>query len=187
MKILRVLMMLAMLFVGAACGEEKQVGSGVDAEKLAAEQNRLGEQLKDLAEEDVGEDLSIGKKEEEAAQGDQANEQQDAETARRQAEQRQQQEVAAQREQAAFAFDITSSGYNPYYIRIFAGGTVKVTNKDSVKRSVTADKGEFDSGMLNPGETWVGGPFPTAGKIAFHDATRPYIVGTLEVCKESGC
>lgn len=77
-------------------------------------------------------------------------------------------------------FKITANGYDPYYIRVFAGGLVLVTNKDSQARSVTADHGEFDSGSIPPGGSWTYRP-RSAGKFNFHDGTRPYVVGVLEV------
>ena len=91
-----------------------------------------------------------------------------------------QQEQQKQLEAAAVAFRITSSGYDPYYIRVYKGGSIKVTNVDSKARTVTADRGEFDSGSIAPGITWVY-QANTVGKFNFHDATRPFVVGTLEV------
>jgi hypothetical protein len=81
------------------------------------------------------------------------------------------------------AFSITSSGYDPYYIRVFQGGVISVTNRDSQARSVVADRGEFDSGSIPPGDTWTYDA-TRVGKFNFHDGTRPFVVGTLEVLAE---
>lgn len=75
---------------------------------------------------------------------------------------------------------INESGYDPYYIRIFVGSIVSFTNKDAQDRSVTGDKNEFDSGWIKPGGVWSY-KGTTPGKFNFHDASRPFVVGTVEV------
>ena len=83
-------------------------------------------------------------------------------------------------EKISVKFFIDQTGYNPYVIRVFVGGIVIVENKDSQARSVTADDGSFDSGLIKPGGTWryVAN---TPGDFNFTDSTRPYVVGKLEV------
>ena len=55
-----------------------------------------------------------------------------------------------------------------------------MTNRSKGPASVTADRGEFDSGLIAPGDTWTY-EAKTAGKFNFHDQKRPYVVGSLEV------
>ena len=77
--------------------------------------------------------------------------------------------------------EITAQGYKPFNPRVFKGTTLKVTNNDSLARSMTSDEsGVFDSGMIAPGATWTY-VANTVGKFNFHDETRPFIVGQLEV------
>lgn len=81
---------------------------------------------------------------------------------------------------ASITVVINLSGYDSYYIRVFVGSIVAFTNKDAQARTVTADNGEFDSKSIKPGDVW---PYRATmvGKFLFHDDTRPYVVGTLEV------
>ena len=80
-------------------------------------------------------------------------------------------------------FKITAAGFDPYYIQVFSGGIVKVTNRDTVARSVTAAPNQavqFDSGLIRPGASWTY-TATTPGQFNFGDSTRPYVVGTLKV------
>ncbi|HVE75536.1 MAG TPA: hypothetical protein VND22_02085 [Actinomycetota bacterium] len=75
---------------------------------------------------------------------------------------------------------ITADGYNPFNFRIAIGTVVRVVNEDGQARTFTADQGHFDSGSIAPGATWsyTAG---TAGTFNFHDETRPFVVGSMEV------
>ncbi len=72
------------------------------------------------------------------------------------------------------------SQFDPSQARVYVGTTVKWTNADSQPRSIEADDGTFASSTLAPGESFT---YKTdrAGKFNYHDGTRPYAVGTLEV------
>jgi plastocyanin len=159
---------LLIAFVG--CSSDKKVGSGIDVESLDAKARRLGKL--DIPKEDEGGGGFVGEKEKEAAK-----EQQNAQA------QAQEEQLQKLREASSVAFSITRSGYDPYYIRVFQGGVVSVTNRDGQNRTVTADRGEFDSGSIAPGETWTYDA-TRIGKFNFHDETRPFVVGTLEVLAE---
>ena len=163
-----VFLVLLVAFVG--CSSEKKVGSGIDVESLDAKARRLGKL--DIPKEDEGGGGFVGEKEKEAAEQQQS--------AQAQAEEEQLKKL---REASSVAFSITRSGYDPYYIRVFQGGVVSVTNRDAQSRTVTADRGEFDSGSIAPGETWTYDA-NRVGKFNFHDETRPFVVGTLEVLAE---
>jgi plastocyanin len=172
MRSVRVGGVVVLLALAAACGGSNKVGTGIDINQLNAKANRLG-QL-DLPKA-TGQGGFIG----------QTNQQQQSSSnsSNQSASSLQAQQKAAQEKQleaAAVAFRITASGYDPYYIRVYKGGSIKVTNVDSQARTVTADRGEFDSGSIAPGVTWVY-VANTVGKFNFHDATRPFVVGTLEV------
>ena len=79
------------------------------------------------------------------------------------------------------AMEITAQGYKPFNPRVFKGTTIKLTNNDNQPRSMTSDQaGVFDSGLIAPGATWTY-VANTVGEFNFHDETRPFIVGKLEV------
>ncbi|MBV8690918.1 MAG: hypothetical protein JOY57_04610 [Actinobacteria bacterium] len=87
----------------------------------------------------------------------------------------------------AQAFEIEINGdnsgttqFDPPAARVYAGTTVKFTNKDTVARSVEADNGGFNSGPIAPNASWS---YKTSapGQFNYHDGTRPYAVGSLEV------
>jgi hypothetical protein len=82
-----------------------------------------------------------------------------------------------------FAVKIISGGqgYDPFSFIVRKGTRVSVQNADSQARTFTSDEpGAFDSGMLAPGATFVY-VAERAGKFNFHDETRPFGVGQMEV------
>ena len=170
MKIVRLLVAAALVVTVVSCSNEKKVGSAIDVEKLAEKNQALGGLNKTKKGEDAG--GFVGEAEQKAEQ--QAQQQQQNAAAE------QEEAIQQQKEDAAVAFAITSSGYDPYVIRVFVGGVVSVTNRFTKTATVTADRGEFDSGPLAPGDTWTYEP-TTPGKYNFHDEGRPFVVGTLEV------
>ena len=163
---------VVLLALAAACGGSNKVGTGIDINSLNAKANRLGQLNLPKAS---GQGGFVGQPSQQQQQSNTGSSQ-----AASKAAAAQQAQHAKQVEAAAVAFRITASGYDPYYIRVYKGGSIKVTNVDSQARSVTADRGEFDSGSIAPGQTWVY-VTNTVGKFNFHDATRPFVVGTLEV------
>jgi plastocyanin len=162
---------LLLLALTAACGNSNKVGTGIDINKLNAKANRLGQLNLPKASGQGGFVGQPNTSKQQSSSSDQSSNSQQA--AAKAAQQK-------QIEAAAVAFRITSSGYDPYYIRVYKGGSIKVTNVDAKARTVTADRGEFDSGSIAPGDTWVY-VANTVGRFNFHDGTRPFVVGTLEV------
>jgi hypothetical protein len=94
------------------------------------------------------------------------------------------QKPAVQEQHADLEFFITAKGFEDaggnYYYRVFVGSVIKATNKTDEPRSVVARHGEFDSGPIAPGKSWVYNA-SQVGKFEFGDGTRPYVLGTLEV------
>jgi plastocyanin len=88
-------------------------------------------------------------------------------------------------QQQSFEIDINgdNSGttqFDPSAARVFVGTTVKFVNKDTVARGVESDTGAFVSGTIAPGASWSY-KAASAGQFNYHDSTRPYAVGSLEV------
>lgn len=70
--------------------------------------------------------------------------------------------------------------FQPQNIRISSGDTVTWTNDDSVAHTVTADNGDFDSGRLEPGQTFTH-VFEEAGTYDYSCTIHPGMVGTVTV------
>jgi plastocyanin len=63
--------------------------------------------------------------------------------------------------------DIRDRAFDPAQLNVAAGTTVTWTNGDTEAHTVTADNGLFDSGVLEPGQsysTWLGG----SGTVSYH-------------------
>ena len=81
---------------------------------------------------------------------------------------------------AEASVELANFAMNPDEVTIKKGGKVTWTNKDSVEHTVTADKGEFDSGQLSEGQTFSR-TFDTAGTFAYHCTPHPSMTGTIVV------
>lgn len=80
----------------------------------------------------------------------------------------------------AFAIEIKNFSFNPKDLTVPAGTTVTWTNLDQVAHTATADKGEFNSGNLNPGESFSF-KFETAGTYVYNCSYHPTMQGTITV------
>lgn len=77
--------------------------------------------------------------------------------------------------------DSTSGGqFSPRLAVVRKGTVVRWTNTDTVARSVEADEGRFKSPSIPPGGSYDY-VADTPGDFNYHDGTRPYAVGTLQV------
>lgn len=79
--------------------------------------------------------------------------------------------------------DESGAQFHPSVAKVYAGSFVKWTNLDSQARSVVADAGQFESPLLAPGESFTY-TATTTGAFNYHDGTRPYAVGRLEVIEQ---
>jgi len=61
------------------------------------------------------------------------------------------------------------------------GQRIVVTNNDSVPHSLTADDGQFDTGLLQPGEQAAILAPPTPGDFSFFCAVHPAMTGSFTV------
>lgn len=168
-----------LLLVLAACGEDNKVGEGVDLGiKSEVEGERLGARTTTTAAAET----TVPPPQQKASVG--------ATTAPTTAPPTTAAPTTAPPttkapEKVAIEISINgdSSGttqFEPSQTRVFAGSLVKWTNADSVARSVEADDGTFNSGMLEPGQSFTYRA-EKVGRFNYTDGTRPYAVGALEV------
>lgn len=70
---------------------------------------------------------------------------------------------------APAVISMIGGGYSPIDVTIQDGRSVKFTNNDTTKHSVTADNLDWGSGTLNPGDSFIK-TFSETGTYGFHDA-----------------
>ncbi len=71
--------------------------------------------------------------------------------------------------------------FSPSLVRVFVGTVIQWTNVDKVERSVESDDGQaFASPMIPPGGVYEY-TATAPGEFNYHDGTRPYAVGRVEV------
>ena len=77
--------------------------------------------------------------------------------------------------------NIHDHAFDPDQIIVDPGTTVTWVNKeDSIAHTVTADDGSFDSGTLNPGDSYSV-MFDGSGQVAYHCKLHPDMTGRLIV------
>jgi plastocyanin len=75
---------------------------------------------------------------------------------------------------------IQNHTFDPAQLSVAPGTTVTWTNRDTEAHTVTADNGLFDSGVIEPGQsysTWLGG----SGTVAYHCERHPDMKGSVAV------
>lgn len=80
--------------------------------------------------------------------------------------------------------DVEISGFKfaPETLKVKPGQTIKVTNRDSVSHTVTADDGtSFESGLLGKDQSGTITAPTKPGSYGFHCTPHPYMKGTLVV------
>jgi plastocyanin len=75
---------------------------------------------------------------------------------------------------------IRNMSFQPGNAQVTVGTTVTWTNDDTVAHTVTSDGGVFDSGRMNPGDTWSF-TFTTAEAFAYHCSIHTGMHGTIVV------
>jgi plastocyanin len=66
-----------------------------------------------------------------------------------------------------------------------AGDQITFVNEGNEPHTVTADDGQFDSGVLNPGDSFTV-TFEGSGTITYHCEIHPSMVGSVTVGGDSG-
>jgi plastocyanin len=78
------------------------------------------------------------------------------------------------------AVSIKNFAFNPPNTTVSAGTTVTWVNNDQVPHTVTANDGAFDSGTLQPGQSYSF-TFDKPGTYAYHCNIHPYMTATVTV------
>jgi plastocyanin len=79
-----------------------------------------------------------------------------------------------------FAADIRRYLFAPKRIEIHAGESVTWGNSDAVVHTVASDDGAWNSGAIQPGQTWTA-TFTQPGRYLFHCGPHPYMKGVVIV------
>jgi plastocyanin len=76
--------------------------------------------------------------------------------------------------------EMQNVAYAPRAIEIRAGATVEFRNADPFQHTVTADDRSFDSGLIEPGQTWRM-TFDRPGTYPIHCTPHPFMKGVVVV------
>ncbi len=75
---------------------------------------------------------------------------------------------------------IKNFSFNPANTEVKAGTAVTWLNQDTTEHTVTADKGAFSSGSIDPGKSFKH-TFDQPGTYAYHCSIHPAMVGQVVV------
>jgi amicyanin len=84
------------------------------------------------------------------------------------------------RPQAAVEIEIKQFKFNADTVRVVAGDSVRWTNRDVVPHTSTADEGEWESPLIEPGKSFTQ-TFNQAGTFAYHCTPHPFMRGVVIV------
>ena len=80
----------------------------------------------------------------------------------------------------AWSVNIGDNFFDPPDAAVEPGSTITWTNNGDEPHTVTADDGSFDSGMLNPGDSYTVA-FDGQGTVTYHCAIHPEMRGSVTV------
>lgn len=84
-----------------------------------------------------------------------------------------------------YTVSITAGGlFDPDYIEIEPGDKIRWENNDDGPHRVKADDGSFDSGRLNPGDSYTR-TFSDIGTFGYYDSFHPSTTGTIKVLENA--
>src|SRR5919112_6775701 len=82
--------------------------------------------------------------------------------------------------QNAWSVNIGDNFFDPPQSAVEPGSTITWTNKGNEPHTVTADDGSFDSGVLNPGDSYTVA-FDGQGTVTYFCAIHPEMRGSVTV------
>lgn len=80
----------------------------------------------------------------------------------------------------ATTISIQNMTFNPNQITIKSGTNLQWVNNDNRQHQIMSDNGEFQSMVLNPGDSY-NFYFAKSGIYGYHDALNPTVTGTITV------
>src|SRR5829696_5273167 len=93
--------------------------------------------------------------------------------------------AGAQQPSATWSVAIEDFYFEPPDTAVASGDKITWINEGSAPHTVTADDGSFDSGVLNPGDTYTV-TFLGSGTVAYYCTIHPNMVGSVSVGSEAG-
>lgn len=87
--------------------------------------------------------------------------------------------------QNVWSVSIGDNFFDPPDAAIDPGSTITWTNNGAVPHTVTADDGSFDSGVLNPGDSYTVA-FDGQGTVTYYCAIHPEMRGSVTVGGSGG-
>ena len=84
-----------------------------------------------------------------------------------------------------WSVDIEDFDFDPADVAIQPGDTIMWVNRGNTPHTVTSDDGQFDSEVLNPGESFMF-TFPEAGTFNYHCEIHPFMTGSVSVGAAGG-
>jgi plastocyanin len=82
--------------------------------------------------------------------------------------------------QDARSVGIGDNFFDPPDVAVEPGSTITWTNNGAMPHTVTADDGSFDSGVLNPGDSYTVA-FDGQGTVTYHCTIHPEMRGSVTV------
>ncbi len=80
---------------------------------------------------------------------------------------------------------IGDSYYSPQEVTIIVGGSVLWKNSGSLAQTATSDSGLWNSGAIQPGNTYLSPPFNTVGVFDYHSLDSSQMTGKVIVVPAS--
>jgi plastocyanin len=87
--------------------------------------------------------------------------------------------------QNTWSVNIGDNFFDPPNAAVEPGSTITWTNNGAKPHTVTADDGSFDSGVLNPGDSYTVA-FDGQGTVTYHCTIHPNMVGSVTVGGKAG-
>jgi amicyanin len=75
---------------------------------------------------------------------------------------------------------IANLSFTTKELQVHVGTRVRWVNQDQLQHSVTADDGSFDSGLIEPGQSYER-VFAQPGSYAYHCTPHPFMTGKVVV------
>ncbi len=93
--------------------------------------------------------------------------------------------LASVRASSQATVTIGDSYYSPQEVTILVGSSVLWQNTGSIAHSATSDTGLWDSGLIQPGGSYLSAPFNKVGVYSYHSSESSQMTGKVVVVPTS--